>query len=111
MARHYLVDPRMQAVRSTLIDLYLSTPSVNSLADELTEALDGAGKIYPARLHAVLGDDSTKSLNTGSLELLEKAVQAHDVREPDAELLQSIQAAAATQHGLLQSVGEWRCSP
>ena len=95
----------MQAVRAAVIDRYICFGSVNNLADALTSALGGSGKVYPARLHAVLSDDPTKSLNTGSLESLERAIRDLEAGEPDPELLSKIRAEASLQPQPLDSRG------
>jgi superfamily II DNA or RNA helicase len=77
MARHHASDPRVRSVIDRLIDLVISRGSVNAVVERLNEAReDRAQRIYPNRVHGLLTDDPSRSINTATLEVLENTLVA-----------------------------------
>jgi superfamily II DNA or RNA helicase len=88
MARHHLSEPRVQKAVEQLVRLYLKHQSVNAVHRVLKSGVDGAKTVYPNRIHTLLSDDPSKSVNTDTLEAVEAALSQVDV--PSAEGLGSI---------------------
>lgn len=77
MPRHSIMDPRVRQIVTRLSELVLRLGSVNAVADRLSGALgEAAPRIYPNRIHGLLTDDASRGVNTGTLELLERACSA-----------------------------------
>lgn len=74
MPRHSVLDPRVQQIVTKLSELVLRLGSVNAVAEGLSASLgETAPRIYPNRIHGLLTDDGSRGVNTGTLELLERA--------------------------------------
>lgn len=77
MPRHSIMDPRVQQIVAQLSELVLRLGSVNAVAESLSRGLGKtASRIYPNRIHGLLTDDGSRGVNTGTLELLERACSA-----------------------------------
>lgn len=104
MARHHLGDARVQAAVTELVDLFLREGTVRGVAAALQEALEQAGndrKVYPNRIHTLLGGDPTRTVNTGSLEAVEAALTLIGPAKPSAV----VDRRAAEVRGLLATTG------
>lgn len=105
MARHYPSEPRVAKAIERLADQFLQRGSVSAVADALTAALgeaSGLPRIYPNRIHGLLSGDPTRSINTATLDAIERAL---DLLEADpagetgerARIQQQIAGALAAQ--------------
>jgi len=97
MPRHHIGEPRVRSVVDRLIDQFLRLGSVNALAEALTEAQPvPATKIYANRLHGLLGEDVSRSVNTGTLEAIERGLaglEATHTGSADPAIYQRVVAA------------------
>jgi superfamily II DNA or RNA helicase len=84
MARHHFADARVQALVGRLTSLTLELGSVNAVAEALSSGSDAA-QIYPNRLHGLLAGDPSRSINTATLEAIERRLAAEDVATRDTE--------------------------
>ena len=75
MTRHSLDDPRVRLVIDRLTRLVLQLGSVNAVAEALSRE-SGEVRIYPNRLHGLLADDPGRSVNTATLEFIERGLLA-----------------------------------
>src|SRR3954470_10297744 len=97
MARHYPSEERVQRVVEQLAERFLAFKSVNALADALSAAADGS-RIYPNRVHGLLSADSTRSINTATLEAIEEALGRIQQRDGSGtEMRMQIQQALAAE--------------
>ena len=99
MPRHRLGDPRVEQVVDRLVVQFLRLGSVNALAAALSApertgpphvgpgdtgggAEDGGvGKrVHPNRLHGLLSEDTARSVNTATLEVIEAGLQQLEAR-------------------------------
>lgn len=107
MPRHHISDPRVGAVIDGLVRAFLQHESVNAVAEALSSTGDTmADRVYPNRVHGLLSDDPTRSVNTATLEALERALERlSPVVDPQVrtEFEQKVAAAAAA---LPSSVGD-----
>ena len=78
MARHHLSEPRVQVVADALVRLTLTLGSVNAVAEMLSRNDADDGPIYANRLHGLLAGDPTRSVNSSTLESLEKRLAVLD---------------------------------
>src|SRR5262245_54843299 len=78
MPRLFLANERIQRLVGQLVPLFAEAGSINRLCELVNDALgaDGEQKIYPNRLHTVLSDEPTRSLNEASIVGIEQAVAA-----------------------------------
>jgi hypothetical protein len=97
MARHHLNDPRVRAVVDQLTNLTLEVGSINAVAALLSGESEDT-RIYPNRLHGLLAGDPTRSVNTATLESMERRLAA-----VDASLRES-PAGAAERARVMQTV-------
>lgn len=75
MGRKLLTDASLRPLILQLCELFLVAGSVNALKVQLQEALgDSDGMIYPNRLHALLSDDPSQSVNPKTIELISQAL-------------------------------------
>lgn len=96
MPRHTMSDHRVQQMVRHLSELVLRMGSVNAVAQSLSRALgEPASRIYPNRIHGLLTDDSTRGVNTATLELLERAYHALEADGLPSEWAISIEAVRA----------------
>jgi superfamily II DNA or RNA helicase len=98
MARHHISDPRIQAVIGRLADQFVRLGSVNALADALTSAQPGGSpRIYPNRLHGLLSEDRSRSINSATLEAIDRGLAAleSDGGAGDGTVRQRVMAATA----------------
>jgi superfamily II DNA or RNA helicase len=66
-----------QRVLAQLSELFLGLGSVNSLAEALSaDAEDSGHRVYPNRIHGLLSGDPNRSINTATLETIERALDA-----------------------------------
>ena len=86
MPRHHIDDPRVQTVMDQLTDLILELGSVNAAAGELSGE-DEQARIYPNRLHTLLAGDPARSVNSATLEAIERRLAISEVaRRPSAKV-------------------------
>lgn len=97
MPRHHVSEPRVQSVLHRLVAQFSRTGSVNALADALTgDATPPQSRIHPNRLHGLLSEDVTRSVNTATLEAIEAGLDRLEAinRPPvDAALPQRVAVA------------------
>lgn len=83
MPRHRLSDPRVQAIVDRLVVQFLRAGSVNALAEALTGDGAAAGlRVHPNRLHSLLSEDVTRSVNTATLEAIESSLSRLEPENP-----------------------------
>ena len=75
MTRHSLDDPRVRVAIDRLTRLVLQLGSVNAVAEALSKESSEV-RIYPNRLHGLLAGDATRSVNTATLEVIERGLIA-----------------------------------
>lgn len=100
MARHHIGDARVQAAIAEVVHLFLRVGTVRGVAAALQEALEHAGddrKVYPNRIHTLLGGDPTRTVNSGTLEAIEAALSLIGPANPTA----AADRRAAEVRGLL----------
>jgi superfamily II DNA or RNA helicase len=98
VARHHISDPRVQEVIGRLAAQFIRLGSVNALADALTAAQPGGSPtIYPNRLHGLLSEDPSRSINSATLEAIDRGLAALEPGEGtgDGTVRQRVMAAAA----------------
>jgi superfamily II DNA or RNA helicase len=88
--RHFLDDPRVQAVVARLIDGFLQFGSVNALAEALSSA--AKQRIYPNRIHGLLAEDRSRTVTTSTLDALESAFTTMPNLEPQSEATAALEA-------------------
>lgn len=108
MARHYPSEARVQRVVAHLVERFLELGSVNALADALSAVADGS-RVYPNRVHGLLSADSTRSINTATLEAIESALNrlgepAGSGAELRAQIQQALAAEAASTPDMVEAV-------
>jgi hypothetical protein len=106
MTRHQLTEPRVQSLIDRLARLTLQLGSVNAVSEALSGETDES-RIYPNRLHGLLAGDHSRSINTATLESIERGLEAVESRIVDnsvaeRERAQVVQAVAA-ESGLIGS--------
>src|SRR4051812_14631304 len=97
MARHLLSDPAVRPVVQDLVRLVLREGSVSAAQRRLVENLAddrSEGWLYPNRLHSLLSDDSSRAVNSETLEVLRRALS----RLPAEVLEASTVEAGSAQH-------------
>jgi len=103
MARHHISEPRVKRVVERLVHEFLRWGSVNALAEALSGAPD-TPDIYPNRIHGLLSDDPARSVNSATLDALERALDYVGAdstgREENAELHRDIRRAYAASQAL-----------
>ena len=86
MPRFNVQSDRVQnLVNQGLVPLFLASGTTAQLCKRLNSALkdDNIGrKLHPNRIHALLSDDLSRSVNEATLELVERAVEA--LKDADA---------------------------
>ncbi len=75
MARIDPTSPEFLSAKSKAAELVRRLGSVNKASEALTEAL-GDGAIYPNRLHGLLSDDITRTINARTFDLLRRGLTA-----------------------------------
>jgi superfamily II DNA or RNA helicase len=98
VARHHISDPRVRAAIGRLADQFIRLGSVNALADALTSVQPGGSpRIYPNRLHGLLSEDQSRSINSGTLDAIDRglAVLENDGGTGDGMVRQRVVAATA----------------
>src|SRR5437899_9839309 len=81
MARLSIADEKVRLlVEQKLVPAFIRLGSVNALCDYLNEHLHSHdAKLYPNRIHGLLADDPSKSVNQTTFDLIEKAATKIDV--------------------------------
>ncbi|WP_159602925.1 DEAD/DEAH box helicase [Agromyces humi] len=74
--RHHLSEPRVQAVVDGLVRQLRRYGSVNALAEQLS-GMSGQ-RIYPNRIHGLLAEDASRTINDATLEALEAGLERAD---------------------------------
>jgi superfamily II DNA or RNA helicase len=109
VARHHVSDPRVQEVIGRLAAQFIRLGSVNALADALTAAQPaGSPRIYPNRLHGLLSEDPSRSINSATLDAIDRGLAALEPGEGagDGTVRQRVMAAAAqTPPGVADPAG------
>lgn len=105
MARIDPTSPDLISVKSRAAELVRRLGSVNKASGALTEALGGGRSVYPNRLHALLGDDPTKTVNERTFALIKEALGQLEKTAVFAEP-ETPEAVQLT----LSLVGQWRSS-
>jgi superfamily II DNA or RNA helicase len=86
VARHYPSEPRVAKAVERLSDQFLQHGSVNAVAEALTTALGqapGLPRIYPNRIHGLLSGDPTRSINTATLDAIERGLDQLEAAPAD----------------------------
>jgi superfamily II DNA or RNA helicase len=80
--RHHLSDPRVQAIIDRLVVQFLRAGSVNALAEALTNERAETGiRVHPNRLHSLLSEEISRSVNTGTLEAIEAGLSRAEAED------------------------------
>ncbi len=98
MARHHITEARVRSAVDRLVDQFLQLGSVNALADALTAGQgESSVRLYPNRIHGLLAEDPSRSINTATLEAIEAGLTALEAapRLGDKELEQRVLASWA----------------
>jgi superfamily II DNA or RNA helicase len=74
MARIDPTSSEFLAVKSQAAELVRRLGSVNKASNALAEALGGGRGVYPNRLHALLGDETTKTVNERTFRLISEGL-------------------------------------
>jgi hypothetical protein len=99
VARHHITEPRVRSAVDRLVAQFIRTGSVNALSDALTAAQpDPLVRLYPNRIHGLLAEDSSRSINTATLEAIEAGLVAMEAESGsgDGKVEQRVLAAWAT---------------
>jgi len=87
MARIDIGSTGFQAVKSQAAEIVRRLGSVNRASAVLTSVAGGNNSIYPNRLHALLGEERTKTVNSRTFELIKVALanleQAGEFSQPE----------------------------
>lgn len=86
MARLSILSDRVQTlVTNQVLPLLLATGNVAALTKQLNDTLQASGlegRLHPNRLHALLSNDVTRSLNEATVDLTEQAACAAIAADP-----------------------------
>jgi superfamily II DNA or RNA helicase len=77
MGRHLLAEPELRPLVDRVAALAINAGSINRLQQQLTAVLPAdrsEGWIYPNRLHTLLSEDPSKGINTGTVDVLRRAL-------------------------------------
>jgi superfamily II DNA or RNA helicase len=86
MARYSVTDPRVEAlVLDLVLPVVIRLGSVNAACDWFNKRLGSTGQLYPNRLHTLLSEDPTKSVNEGTVSLVEAVAAGSPALPPQDE--------------------------